>query len=92
MFQKNPCDPRTARSILFLNCSKLVGKESGKNKEREHVDTVGKGSLSVKTMLGETFPKPKGGTELQPVKKTITSFRFGELSSAWAIIKIKINK
>ena len=60
------------KSIFSLNCSNSVGKLMGKWSVNEHVDTVGKTPLSLNTTLD-----PNGGTESQPVRKTMTSRRVG---------------
>ena len=77
-FLKKPRDPRIEKSIFSLKVSNSVGMLRGILNVKEHVETVGKTASSEKTIVGEASANPRGGRQSQPVRKTITSFRFGE--------------
>ena len=55
-----------------------VGKLCGKVKHKEQVDTVGSTVSSENAIDGEVSINPSGGGVSIPVRKTITSLRFGD--------------
>ena len=81
---KKPCEPKIEKSIFSLNKSRSVGNFHGIVSVSEQVETLGNTPSSENRMAGATSPNPMGGMELQPVKKTITSVRVGELWPPWA--------
>ena len=78
---KSPCELRMEKSIFSLKASKSVGKLQGIESVSAQVDTLGKEPSSQKMIYGVPSPNPNGGMQSQPVKKTITSFSVGELTS-----------
>ena len=84
-FPKKPWEPRIQKSILSLNISNSVGKLWGILNVSEHIEAVGKTAVSGNKIEGEESGNPRGGTLSHPVRKTITSFRFGEHLSPFAV-------
>ena len=74
------------KSIFFLKREESVGKAIGKVSMRAQVDTNGNWAASLNRTEGETSPKPNGGTESHPVKKTMTSLRLGDRRSLFTIL------